>query len=131
MSDFAESEKRQFVRVPLQVAINYRFIRQSGEKPVPGATYKGHTRNLGAGGLLLVAAIPDADMIAELLMQKVIIALELFLPDHEPIGALARVAWLEAINEEQGTCSMGLSFKEITAAAQDDLFRFVINATGL
>jgi len=129
MSDFATSEKRQFVRVPVDVEVKYRFIQpRSTGAPTEETTYSGKTGNIGAGGLLLVADLPEADLIADLLMGKIIVGLELYLPDHAPIQALSRVAWLESVDEEKGTCAIGLSFKEITAADQDKLFRFVITS---
>ena len=128
MSNFPGSEKRQFVRVPVDIEVKYRFIGPSGVAPTPDATYSGKTGNVGAGGLLLVAQLPEAELIADLLMGKVAVALELFLPEHDSISALSRVAWLETVDEQNNTCSIGLTFKEITASAQDALFRFVINS---
>lgn len=129
MSDFTEAEKRQFVRVPVEVPVDYRFISQTDpSEDQMDQVSQGHTQNVGAGGLLLVGAIPEPGLIADLLMQKVIVGLEVRLPEHEPIRILSRVAWVEAIDEEKGTCSMGLRFKEIAAGDQDDLFRFVITS---
>lgn len=128
MSRLSESEKRQFVRVPVNVPVDYRFVRQDSDTPISVAMLNGHTINIGAGGLLLVGQIPDRDLIADLLMRKVVVALSIRLPRQQPIQALGRVAWVEAIDQTQMTCSIGLTFKEITAQSQDDLFRFIINA---
>ena len=131
MSNFPGSEKRQFVRVPVDIEVKYRFIGPSGVAPTPETIYSGKTGNVGAGGLLLVAQLPEAALIADLLMGKVAVGLELFLPEHDPIQALSRVAWLEALDETDNTCAMGLRFVEIASVAQDELFRFVINAVNL
>ena len=129
LSDPCESEKRQFVRVPANIKVGYRFISQGGAAPVPDTAFTGHTVNLGAGGLLLVGHVPDNDLIADLLMRRVSVVLDIHLPKAgHSIRALARVAWLEAIDPTNNTCPMGLTFKEITASDQDELFRFIINA---
>jgi len=123
-----ESEKRQFVRIPVDLRIDYRFIRQP-TSPGSDAVLAGHSGNIGAGGLLLVGQIPENDLIADLLMRRVIVALDIHLPGAEqPIRALSRVAWLEAIDPDRNACAMGLTFKEITVEAQDELFRFIINS---
>ena len=128
MSDSPGCEKRQFVRVPVDVQVNYRFIRYDGQT---GDVFSGKTGNIGAGGLLLTAALPEADLIADLLMGKVSVWVELLLPEQEPIRAISHVAWLEALDETNNTCAMGLRFAEIAAVAQDELFRFVINAVNI
>ena len=130
MHDSCESEKRHFVRVPVDVKVDYRFVPSSPDLASlkTGQTFHGHTGNVGAGGLLLVGEIPDNDLIADLLMRRVSLVVEIRLPEHQPINALARVAWLEAIDPAGQTCSMGLTFREITTSAQDELFRFIIHA---
>ena len=128
MTDFPDSEKRQFVRIPVNVDVEYRFICQEDGAPISDQTFTGHTGNIGAGGFLLVGPVPAHDLISDLLMRRVVVVVTILLPDHQPIQALARAAWLEAVDQAHQTCSMGLTFKEITLAAQDELFRFIINA---
>ena len=129
MAFFYESEKREFVRVGVAVPVKFRLISQSPEVTVPDDYIDGETANVGAGGILLVGPIPRGELITELLVQKVIVGVRIFLPgEGNPVEALARVAWLEAIDEEQNKCSLGLAFKEITSEAQDALFRFVIGS---
>ena len=140
MPFFYESEKREFVRVGVAVPVQYRFIAQVGETQVPpdlleGETQvppdllEGETQNIGAGGILLVGPIPDPGVVTDLLLQKTVIGVRIFLPgEDKPIEALARVAWIEAIDADQKRCSLGVSFKEITSEAQDTLFRFIISS---
>ena len=129
MAFFYESEKREFVRVGVAVPVKFRLISESAEVTVPEDYIDGETENIGAGGILLVGPMPRSELITELLMQKVIVGVRIFLPgETQPVEALARVAWLEAIDEEQNKCSLGLAFKEITSDAQDALFRFVISS---
>ena len=129
MAFFYESEKREFVRIGVAVPVEYRLISQSPDVSVPEGSMKGETQNIGAGGMLLVGPIPHAELITELLTQKVVVGVRIFLPGEEkPVEALARTAWLEAIDEEESKCSLGLAFKEITSDAQDTLFRFIISS---
>ena len=129
MPFFYESEKREFVRVGVAVPVQYRLIAQVGEAKVPPDLLEGETQNIGAGGILLVGPIPDPGVVTDLLLQKTVIGVRIFLPgEDKPVEALARVAWLEAIDQDQKRCSLGLSFKEITSDAQDILFRFIISS---
>lgn len=129
MAFFYESEKREFVRVGAVVPVKFRLISQDPEVEVPDDFLDGETQNIGAGGMLLTGAMPQYELITELLMQKVVIGVRIDLPGaSEPVEAIARVAWLDAIDEEAGKCSLGLAFKEITSDAQDALFRFIISS---
>ena len=129
MAFFYESEKREFVRIGVSVPVKYRLISQSPDVTVPKDYLEGETQNIGAGGILLVGPIPHADLVTDLLVQKVVVGVRIHLPGEEkPVEALARVAWLEAIDQDEHRCSLGLTFKEITSDAQDTLFRFIISS---
>ena len=129
MPFFYESEKREFVRVGVAVPVKFRLISQSPDVTATDDYMDGETQNIGAGGMLLVGPIPQANLITDLLVQKVVIGVRIYLPgEDDPVEALARVAWLEAIDQEDGRCSLGLAFKEITSEAQDTLFRFIISS---
>ena len=129
MPFFYESEKREFVRVGVSVQVKFRLIAQDPDVTVPDEYFDGETQNIGAGGMLLMGPIPRADLITDLLVQKVVVGVRIYLPgEDEPVEALGRVAWLEALNQEENRCSLGLSFKEITSEAQDVLFRFIISS---
>ena len=129
MPFFYESEKREFVRVGVAVPVQYRLIPQVPDAKAPQEILEGETQNIGAGGILLVGPIPDPAVVTDLLLQKVVVGVRIFLPGEEkPVEALGRVAWLEAIDQDQRRCSLGISFKEITSDAQDILFRFIISS---
>ncbi len=129
MPFFYESEKREFVRVGVAVPVQYRLIAQVPDVKVPADLLEGETLNIGAGGLLLLGPIPDPAVVADLLLQKVVIGVRIFLPgEDKPVEALGRVAWLESIDQDKKRCSLGLSFKEITSESQDILFRFIISS---
>ena len=128
MTERCDSEKRQFVRVPVDLRVDYQFIDQSAPTGSEEVIH-GHSANLGAGGLLLVGPVPDNGIIVDLLMRRVFVSLDIHLPGlKESIRTLARVAWVESIDVARKECSMGLMFKEITGESQDRLFRFIIDA---
>ena len=94
-----DSERREFVRVRTNLAVRYKFLSRSGED-MTGDIQEGISRNLGGGGLLLEGRIPDLEWIPDLLMQKIVIGINLVMPDaDEPVKALTRVAWVESLEE--------------------------------
>jgi len=128
MEDDARQEKRQFVRVSSSLPVRYRFLSVEPEYR-DDAVREGRTDNIGGGGLLLTGQVPSVDWITELLMEKILVAVTLELPGYdEPVQAIARVAWLEAIDQNTEICQLGLTFKEITNESRDRIFDFVIKA---
>ena len=119
------SERRTYVRVKAEIPIRYKFFSQEG---APGLEeeLEGVTKNVSAGGILLVAQIPNMDWITTLLRQKMYVGVRMELTGGEQVRALARVAWVGAMDEEARTCDLGLSFKEITKADQEKLFQYFI-----
>lgn len=126
MAERYESERREFVRIRVDVPVRYKFLSKAVE--VPEDVFEGTTGDLGGGGLLLVGRVPSEGMFVHLLTQKVVLGVNLMLPaTQEPVKALCRVAWLEA-TETPGRVAMGLKFKEISRDSLDEIFRFVIKA---
>lgn len=122
-----EQERREFVRVRVQIPVRYKFLSKTRTGVEMDDVYEGVTTNVGGGGLLLLGRIPVVDWIPELLMQKIVLGVNLLLPhDEAPIKALTRVAWVETFDESTKKCNLGLRFKEITQADKDRIFKFVI-----
>ncbi len=128
MDDSARQEKRRFVRVASSLAVRYRFLSAEAEYR-DEAVREGRTDNIGGGGLLLTGQVPAVDWITELLMEKILVAVTIDIPGcPDPVQAIARVAWLEAIDQNTEVCQLGLTFKEITNESRDRIFDFVIKA---
>ena len=124
-----EQERREFVRVRLEIPVTYRFVSQHRDEGELDHVYRGTTSNISAGGLLLRGEIPLIPWIPELLMQKMLIGVTLGLPDEgPPVKALARVAWIEAVEEPSLRSRMGLAFREITAADRERIFQFILQS---
>jgi c-di-GMP-binding flagellar brake protein YcgR len=123
----SDQERREFVRVRIQIPVRYKFLSKVRHDPALEEIYEGTTMNLGGGGLLLLGRIPVVDWIPDLLMQKIVIGVNLLLPQEEaPIKALTRVAWVETFDEQTMKCNLGLKFKEVTQQDKDRIFKFVI-----
>lgn len=123
-----ESERREFVRVKTNLSVRYKFLSLTGED-IESKIREGTTRNLSGGGLLLIGGIPDIALIPDLLMERIVVGINLVLPDSgESVKALTRVAWAEAFEESSDKCALGLKFKEITKEHQDLIFRFIIKS---
>jgi c-di-GMP-binding flagellar brake protein YcgR len=123
-----DPERREFVRVRADLPVKYRFLSQDTTF-VSDEIFEGVTSNLSGAGILLVGQMPNSDWITGLLMERIVVGINLFLPgEAEPVKALTRTAWIEALDERAQRCSMGLRFKEITKEHLDRLFKFVIRA---
>ena len=123
----AENERREYTRFPVQAVTHYSFINTETGKRV-GDKYSGETLNIGAGGILIYGKLPPVGDVSSLLNQRLAIACELQFPDEEePINFLGRVAWIEDIDPQQETCTLGVMIREITHRDKDRLNRFIID----
>lgn len=123
-----DSERREFVRIKTSLSVRYKFLTHDGED-MEDKIREGTTKNISGGGLLLVGNVPEVSWIPELLMQKIIVGVNVLLPDNpEPVKALTRVAWVEAFEESTGKCAFGLMFREIVREHQDKIFKFIIKS---
>ncbi len=122
-------ENRDYLRVKASVPVRYRFIADHLSDAEIGRELSGQSRDLSGGGILLQGAIPDETWIPDLLMEKITLEVTVYLPDaREPVQALARAAWIDTGNADQGLgCSMGLKFVEISRDAQDRLFQYILH----
>src|SRR5207237_3337278 len=101
MTERYESERREFVRVKIDIPVRYKFLSKSVQ--VPDDVFLGSTGDLGGGGVLLLGRIPDPAWYVGLLTQQIVIGVNLQLPGiADPIKALCRVAWIEATEGEGG-----------------------------
>ena len=127
MPERYESERREFVRMKVDIPVRYKFLSKTVE--VGDDVFEGTTGDLGGGGLLLVGRIPNPVWYVGLLTQKIVMGVNIQLPKNpDPIKALCRVAWIEATEGESGRVALGLKYKEISRDALDTIFQFVIKA---
>jgi len=120
-------ERRDFVRIDLSLPIRYKFLSPSASKR-SDIIFDGKTTNISAGGMLLTGKIPSADWLGDLLLQKVILGINVLLPEiPEPIKLLARVQWIESLTAH-AECAMGLKYKEIKKEDQDKIVQLIIRS---
>lgn len=121
-------ERRQFVRVRLEVPIRYKLVRPDGQKVVE-ELFEGSTTNISTGGILLNGRLPDPSYVVELLAQRIRISLNMAIPGEAvPVKAIARAAWIERLEEGSGIFPMGLSFDEIADADRSLIQRYTIKS---
>lgn len=128
MNDHDPPEKRNYLRVQAELPVRYRFLRPGSSGSTALDTCEGRSLNVSGGGLLLLGPVPDVHWVVDLLMEKIIVFVEIDLGGDAPVRALARVAWLEGLEERTRTCRMGLKFKEITRDAQDRILNYIIES---
>ena len=121
----ATTERRRYVRVKASVRVRYKFYHCFNETP-SSEVCEALTENIGTGGIFLRGKIPEAEWVPELLQHRMVLALKIFLPtEQEPVKGLARVAWIEGM-EEGESWAMGLEFQEMSTEDRDKLTLFVI-----
>ena len=123
------SERRQFVRVNVDVPVSYKFVPLDPRMSVAQETHTGYSRNVSQGGLLLIGRLPNLSWISPLLMNRMIIAVSVQLPGiTAPIKALCRAAWLETVEEKSQRAAYGLIFNEIANEDRDRVLQFVLKS---
>jgi len=116
-------EKRQFVRLDLNVKVDWKRISQTSE---PAAEFTDRTKNISAGGLCLVVN-EKLDVGEE--MQ---IALEL--PSRQMINAIGIVRWINEYEifgrEHEKIYDVGVEFVNINKKEREEINKFVFASFG-
>ena len=119
-------ERREFERIRVDLPVQYKLLTVS-ELQVPDDICIGETTDINPRGILLVGSLPSLDLRVPLLTQKIILSIEMSLPRPKfMVQAIARVIWIEAVEEEQKRCSMGLTFNDISQEDREKLFQFLV-----
>ncbi len=122
----AESDRRDYPRLKRSIPIRYKFLSSSVKDPAMDRVCDGVTQNVSMGGLLLVGPVPRLDWLKDLLLGRITLGLNLILPDQTyPVKVLARVAWLEATDEQAISLRIGLRFIEVPAEHRKVLSDFL------
>lgn len=117
------------MRVKAEIVVRYKFLSKTRNEPELETIHEGRTANVGGGGLLLSGPIPKLEWIPDLLLQRMAVGCNLFIPTSDiPLKLLTRVAWIESVDEDSQTFALGLKFREITSQDQDAIFRFIIRS---
>lgn len=121
-----KEERREFERIQEILPVRYRLLSVS-DLAVADSVREGQTIDINPKGILLRGTLPTLDYIVPLLTQKMLVAVEIKMPrPNTVVKALARVAWVEAVEEADNRCTMGLAFNEISVEDREKLFEFVV-----
>jgi len=128
MTTSFEYEKRDYIRLPISVAVKYRFLSQEVSGPEIDVVHEGTTSNIGSGGLLLSAVLPDTDWLGLLLTRRMHVGVKLYVPGSErPAKSLCRAAWASSLDDKGGIV-LGLCLQEITQGDRDLITSHIIEA---
>ena len=118
--------RRDFVRLPSDVSIRYKFLCKVMELNCD-QVFEGSTSSLSGEGCLLVGKIPSLNWIPGLLMGRILIGGNILIPSLDlPIKVLCRLSWIEELTEGRERCVMGLRFQELTKENQDEIMKYII-----
>jgi len=128
MSASFEFERREFVRIPISVSVRYKFLSHEPTDVSLDVVHEGSCQNIGTGGILLKAKLPDPKWLALLHTGRMHVGVNIHLPNQPTaLKALCRVAWSSAL-EEGNHIALGLSFQEITVEDRDKISQYIIRA---
>ena len=121
-----ETERRQFVRLPLKVKVSAQLLSESGGEKVSGVL----ARDLSVGGLGLEISTVKAGFWRRLKTKDSKLMLEFKLPgDKKTCKCLARVRWKTSVKAGKKKVYLaGLSFLGIDYALQRRFFNLVRDA---
>jgi len=124
-----QPEKREYLRVPSGVPVQYKFVSPDHFKVSP-EPFEGVSVDLSLGGVQIIGVLPSDEYIMPLLMQKIALVLSLKLPgESDPVYAIGRVAWIDAIEgEDPKKYAVGLRFHEISGEDTDRILQYIVHS---
>jgi len=126
----SESDRREYPRLKRSLPLRYKFISSSIKDPGLDRVCDGSTHNISLGGLLMVGPIPKLDWLKDMLIGRISVGVNFHLPGQEnPVKALTRVAWIEAMDQEALSMRMGLRIIELPAEQRKILGDFLFTET--
>lgn len=122
-----ESERREFTRLSTRVTVRFKYLTSAVQHPDLALVHEGSCGNLSIGGMLLSGPIPQLDWVKELLLGRMFVGVNIQLPRHaEPIKVLARLAWIEALDDGVRMARLGLSFQDMNGEHRRLLSDFLV-----
>ncbi len=129
MSEEKGADRRKFIRIKADLPVTYKFIALDPRKKVDDESHEGFTHDLSQGGLLLIGKLPILDWISPLLMSRMVVGISMLVPGQKnPVKALCRTAWVEAVEEKSKRAAFGLLFSEMTEADRECILHYVIRS---
>ncbi|MBI3097976.1 MAG: hypothetical protein HYY93_06985 [Planctomycetes bacterium] len=127
-----EPENKSFDRIRTDHAVRFKFLTKEFTDPRLAEIREGTAVALAKDGLLLWAPPPPPEWTSDMLRARVYLGINLVLPTlPNPLKALARVAWIESVDNDRQRCYYGLRFQEIDDEAKLALQSFLSQKTGI
>ncbi len=128
----AESDRRDYPRLKKTIPVRYKFISSHVKDPAMDRVCDGTTQNVSMGGLLLMGPVPRLDWVKDLLLGRITIGVNLIVPSQvHPVKVLARIAWIEAMDEGAINMRMGLRIIEVPTEHRKVLSDFLAIETSV
>ena len=126
-----ERRTLEVVHVQSEVTIRYKFLAKDRQEPGMDLVHETTTKEISKQGMIASLRIPNPAWIALLLQKKMVLGLNLLLPNCEkPLKAVGEVAFLEAFDDAGETTLGGVRFREMKSDDREEIFRFLIRAQG-
>ena len=118
--DQPSEERRKFVRLNINVEINFTVITRPPHKQL---TIPTKSKNIGAGGICLISE--------QELRTGELLKLEIRLPEDQPVvHAVGRVVWIKTFSvatEKSMRFDMGIEFLEIAQEDRQRINKYVFS----
>jgi hypothetical protein len=126
------NDKRRSARIRFRpsenIEVRYKFLShlddfQSDE------VFRGAVHNVSKGGALFTGPIPSAEWLPRLGEGRILIGLNLFVPDLKPIKALASLRWCRPSADRTAVpprYDLGVQFEQLEPEHRSALAKFLI-----
>ena len=112
----------------MTLAVRYKFLTQLEVEGNLDQIHEGSSQNIGTGGLLLKARLPEHTWLSRLLTHTMLVGVNILLPNQErALKALCRVSWASSL-DEANHIMLGLAFQEISEEDRNEITKYVIRA---
>ncbi len=126
-----ERRTLEVVHVQSEVTVRYKFLAKDRQDAGMDLVHETTTKQISKQGMIASLRIPNPEWIVLLLQKKMILGINLLLPNCEkPLKAVGEVAFLEAFDGSGETTLGGIRFKEMKSDDREEIFRFLIRAQG-
>jgi hypothetical protein len=133
MSLLGGDEKRRAARIKFRpsegLEVRYKFLSHLDDYQCD-EVFKGTINNLSKGGALFTGPIPGVDWLPRLGEGRILIGLNLLVPELKPIKALASLRWCRPTDTHKATprpvYDMGVQFEQLDPEHRSNLAKFLI-----
>jgi len=119
-----EQQRRKYIRLDSVFPVQFRILSLDGKRFLSD-WLQGFTSDIGKGGICLSVNNLNQELAQILKNQQAKLSLEIEMPvTRNPIGALAKVIWVEDTAAEANRYLIGLSYEEIDRCQNNRIVRY-------